>query len=160
MLSKTLTWVNKFLKQKKAIIIIFNLLMSPLLGTCLPYGLHIRKTGQNPPRTANTAGTYGLTCLPKDGEARDNTFLVTHPMTDQRCLTSAITRRNALTSGPSTSKQKSIKYLLLCRQKFLGHVTAIIRHQLESADGPLPQTSLRTIVDSCEPWHIFWQYIY
>jgi hypothetical protein len=31
--------------------------------------------------------------------ARDNTFLVTHPMTDQRCLTSVITRRSVLTGG-------------------------------------------------------------
>jgi hypothetical protein len=37
--------------------------------------------------TANAAGTNGLTCLPKHGGAQDNKFLVTHPMTDQRCLT-------------------------------------------------------------------------
>jgi hypothetical protein len=71
-------------------------------GTGLPYGLHIRRTGHNPPRgpstgwwvltTANAAGTNGFTCLPKHGGARDNTFLVTHPMTGQRCLTSAIDR--------------------------------------------------------------------
>jgi hypothetical protein len=29
--------------------------------------------------------------------------LVTHPMTDQRCLTSAIARRSALTARPSSS---------------------------------------------------------
>jgi hypothetical protein len=60
--------------------------------------LHIRRPGHNPPRwpssewwvqtTANAAETNGLTCFPKHGRARDNKFLVTHPMTDQRCLTS------------------------------------------------------------------------
>jgi hypothetical protein len=40
-----------------------------------------------------TAGTNRLMCLPKHGGARRNKFLVTHPMTDQRCLTSAIARR-------------------------------------------------------------------
>jgi hypothetical protein len=50
--------------------------------------------------TVNAAGTNGLTCLPKYGGARDNTFLVTHPMTDQRCLTSVIARRCALTAEP------------------------------------------------------------
>jgi hypothetical protein len=39
--------------------------------------------------TANAAGIYGLTCLPKHSGIRDNKFLGTHPMTDQRCLTSA-----------------------------------------------------------------------
>jgi hypothetical protein len=33
--------------------------------------------------TANAAGkTNRFTCLPKNGGARDNKFLVTHPMTD------------------------------------------------------------------------------
>jgi hypothetical protein len=32
--------------------------------------------------TANAAETNDLTCLPKHGGARDNKFLVTHPMTD------------------------------------------------------------------------------
>jgi hypothetical protein len=55
--------------------------------TGLPYGLHIRRKGHNPPRgpsagwwvltTANAAGPNGLTCLRKHGEARDNKFLVT-----------------------------------------------------------------------------------
>jgi hypothetical protein len=85
--------------------------MSRLLGH-RPHGLHIRRTGHNPPRgpiavwwvlkIANAAGTNGLTWLPKRG-ARDNKFLVTHPMTDQRCLTSAIARRSALTAEPSSS---------------------------------------------------------
>jgi hypothetical protein len=39
------------------------------------------------------AGTDSLTCLPKHAGARDNIFLVTHPMTDQCCLTSTIARR-------------------------------------------------------------------
>jgi hypothetical protein len=67
------------------------------MGTDLPYGLYIRRTGQNPPRgpsagwwvltTANAAGTNGLTCLLKHGGVRSNNFLVTHPITEQRCLT-------------------------------------------------------------------------
>jgi hypothetical protein len=32
--------------------------------------------------TANTAGTNGLTCLPKHG-AQDDKFLVTHPIQSQ-----------------------------------------------------------------------------
>jgi hypothetical protein len=66
-----------------------------------------RGTGHNPPRgpsagwrvitTAIAAGTSSLTCLPNNGGARDNKFLVTHLMTDQRCLTSVIARRNAPT---------------------------------------------------------------
>jgi hypothetical protein len=55
--------------------------------------------------TANAAGTNGLTGLPKHVEAPDNKFLVTHTMTDQRCLTSAITRRSALTAGPYSSSR-------------------------------------------------------
>jgi hypothetical protein len=68
-----------------------------------------RRTGHIPPRgpcagwwvltTANAPGSNGLTCLPKHGGTRVNEFLVTHPMTDQRCLTSAIARRSALTAG-------------------------------------------------------------
>jgi hypothetical protein len=55
--------------------------------------------------TANAAGTNGLTCLPKHGGARDNKFLVTPSMIYQRCLTSAIARRSALTAGPSSSSK-------------------------------------------------------
>jgi hypothetical protein len=82
-------------------------------GTGLLYGLHIRRTGHNPPRgpktdwwvltTSTAAGTNGLTWLLKLGETRENKFLVTQPMTDQRCLTSAIARRSALTAGLSSS---------------------------------------------------------
>jgi hypothetical protein len=89
------------LRNGDFIIIIISLLMSPLLRH-RPYGLHIRRTGHNPPRLlsagwwvltiANAAGTNGLTCLPEHGGAQDNKFLVTHPITDQRCLTSAIAR--------------------------------------------------------------------
>jgi hypothetical protein len=43
--------------------------------------------------TANAAGTNGLPCLPTYGGARDNKFLVTHPMTDQCCLAFAIVHR-------------------------------------------------------------------
>jgi hypothetical protein len=82
-------------------------------GTGFPYGLYIRRTGHDPPRgpsadwwvltAVNAAGTNGLKCLPKHGRARDNKCLVTHLITDQSCLTSAIARRNALTAGPSSS---------------------------------------------------------
>jgi hypothetical protein len=49
--------------------------LMPITGTGLPCGLHIKRTGHNPPHgpsadwwvlaTANAAGTNGLTCLPK-----------------------------------------------------------------------------------------------
>jgi hypothetical protein len=44
--------------------------------------------------TTNGAGISSLTCFPKHGGARDNKFLVTHPMTDlyEQCLGSAIAR--------------------------------------------------------------------
>jgi hypothetical protein len=58
--------------------------------------------------TANAAGTNGLTCLPKHEGIRDNKFLVTHPMTDQRCLTSAIAHWSALTVRPSGSSDIAI----------------------------------------------------
>jgi hypothetical protein len=58
--------------------------------------------------TANAAGTNSLTFLLKHGGARDNKFLVTHLMSEQRCLTSAIARRSALTVGPSNSSSKSV----------------------------------------------------
>jgi hypothetical protein len=45
---------------------------------------------------ANAGGTNGLTCLLKHGGAQDNKFMVTHPMAEQRCLTSAFARRSAL----------------------------------------------------------------
>jgi hypothetical protein len=53
--------------------------------------------------TANATGTNGLTCLPKHGGARDNNFLVAHPMAEQHCLNSAIALRSAQTAGPSSS---------------------------------------------------------
>jgi hypothetical protein len=69
----------------------------------IPYGLPTRKMGHNPPRgpstdwsvltTANTAEINGLRCLRKHRGAQDNKFLVTHPMTNQCCLASAIVRR-------------------------------------------------------------------
>jgi hypothetical protein len=82
-------------------------------GTGLPYELHIRRSGHNPPRgpsagwwvltTAIAAGTNSLTCLPKHERDQDIKFLVTHLMTDQRCSTSAMARRSALTAGSSSS---------------------------------------------------------
>jgi hypothetical protein len=83
-------------------IIIINLLMSP----SLPYELHIMRTGHYPPHepsgarggrnwwvltTTNSARTNGSTFLAK--HVGDNKFLVTHPITDQRGLGPAITRR-------------------------------------------------------------------
>jgi hypothetical protein len=71
-----------------------------------------RLTGHNPPHgpsagcwvltIANATGANSSTCLPKHRGARDNKFLVTHPMTDLRCLTSAIARQSAMI-GPSSS---------------------------------------------------------
>jgi hypothetical protein len=58
--------------------------------------------------TANAAETNGLTCFAKHGGTRDNKCLVTHSMTDQRCLTSAIVHRSALTVGPSSSSDFKI----------------------------------------------------
>jgi hypothetical protein len=46
--------------------------------------------------TANAAGSNGLTCLPSQGGAPDHKFLVTHLMTDQRCLTTERTDRGAI----------------------------------------------------------------
>jgi hypothetical protein len=55
--------------------------------------------------TANVAGTNGLMCLPKHGGARDNKFLVTHPMTGlcEHCLGPAIARRAQLPRGHRAS---------------------------------------------------------
>jgi hypothetical protein len=60
-------------------------------------------------------------CLPKHGGDQGNKFLVTHPMTDQHCLTSAIARRSALTARPLSSKKyMSIynRYLKSTKQAF------------------------------------------
>jgi hypothetical protein len=61
------------------------------------HGLPTRRTGHNPPRgpsadswvlkTANTAGTNGLTWLPKHGGARGNKFF-DHPSDDRPMLLS------------------------------------------------------------------------
>jgi hypothetical protein len=66
--------------------------------------------------TANAAGTNGLTCLPKHGGNRDNKFLVTHPITHQRCLTSAIARRGALTVGPTPS---AIQHRIILKKRLI-----------------------------------------
>jgi hypothetical protein len=50
-------------------------------------------------------------CLLKHGGARDSKFMVTHPMADQSCLTSAITRRSALTAEPSSSSSLQLHWL-------------------------------------------------
>jgi hypothetical protein len=64
--------------------------------------------------SANVAGTNGLTCLPKHGEARHNKFLVTHLMTDQCCLTSGIARRSTLTAEPSSSSSPIYYFYVIC----------------------------------------------
>jgi hypothetical protein len=92
------------------VFIIISLLMSSLLGHRHSLRITHEENGPYPPRgpsagwrmltTANAAGTNGLMCLPKHGGARDNKFLVNHPITDQRCLISAIACRSALTAEP------------------------------------------------------------
>jgi hypothetical protein len=111
--------------------IIINLLMSPLLGHRLSYGLPTRRTGHNPPRgpsadcwlltTANAAGTNGLTCLPKHGAARDNKFLVTHPKTGHwdRCLASAIARRAHWPLDHRAPHRPSFLYILILNKFYL-----------------------------------------
>jgi hypothetical protein len=83
-----------------SLFIIISLLMSPLLGHRPAIWITHKENPHSPPRersadwwvlmTANAAGNNGLTCFPKHGGARDNKFLVTHPMTDQHCLISVI----------------------------------------------------------------------
>jgi hypothetical protein len=106
-----------------SVIIIISLLMSPLLGHRPSLWITHKENGSKPSlrpsagwwvlTTANPAGSNGLTCLPKHGGARDNIFLVTHPMTDQHCLTSAIARRSAVTAVPSSSSSKLAIYLVV-----------------------------------------------
>jgi hypothetical protein len=67
--------------------------------------------GHNPPRrlragwrvpmTANAADTNGLACFSKLERVRDDTFLVRHPMTDQRCLTMTQPNNYVLEGGAS-----------------------------------------------------------
>jgi hypothetical protein len=93
----------------------------------------LRRTGHNPPRgpsagwwvltTANAAKTNSLTCLPKHGGARDNKVLVTHLITDQPCLISAIARRSALTVGPSSSSCIMLYTLLNVKKRSLSPVS-------------------------------------
>jgi hypothetical protein len=101
------------------VMIIIRLLMPHRWATGLRYGLYIRRTGHNQPRgssadwwmptAANAAGTNGLTCLPKHGGSRDSKFLVTHLMTDQRCLTLAIARGSALNATPAAPSSYSLR---------------------------------------------------
>jgi hypothetical protein len=91
-------------------VIIISILMFSLLGHRPSLWITHKENGPYPTTRAqcglvgaNTAGPNGFSCLPKHVGARNNKFLVTHLMTDQTCLTSAIARRNALTAGPSSS---------------------------------------------------------
>jgi hypothetical protein len=96
-------------------------------GTGLPYGLHIKRTGHNPPRgpsagwwvltTPNAAGTNGLTYLPKHGRVLDNKFFVPHLMTNQSRLTSAIARRS--TDRGAIELLKYILYVKITLYMFL-----------------------------------------
>jgi hypothetical protein len=70
------------------IIIIISLLMSPLLGHRRSLWITHKENALREPSagwwvltSTNAIETNGLTCLPKFGGARDNKFLVTHPMT-------------------------------------------------------------------------------
>jgi hypothetical protein len=91
--------------------------MSPLLGHRPSLWITHMGTGHNPPRglgagwwvltTANAAETNDLTSEAQTRGAQDNKFLVTHSMTGQRCLTSAIARRSVLT------------VIACCKRKFL-----------------------------------------
>jgi hypothetical protein len=101
---------------------IISLLMSPLLEHRPFLWITHLENRHNPPRgssagwwvltTTNAGGTNGLTCLPKHGGVRNNKFLVTHSMTQQRCLSSAIPKeeelRSALTAGSSPISNFSI----------------------------------------------------
>jgi hypothetical protein len=53
-------------------------------------GTHQYSADWYPAVFAVVSGISDLTCLPKLRGARDIKFLVTHPMTDQCCLASAI----------------------------------------------------------------------
>jgi hypothetical protein len=62
------------------------------------YRLHVRRTNHNPPRAPSVVtstlvetgvGANDCRCS-RDQSAFRNKFFVTHPMTDQCCLTSAI----------------------------------------------------------------------
>jgi hypothetical protein len=95
------------------------------------YYRYIRRAGHTPPHgpiagwwvlTTAKARTNDLTCLPKHGGTRDSTFLVNHPMTDQRCLTSAIARRSVLTTGPSSSS-KMLTFYTKVKRKLSADVT-------------------------------------
>jgi hypothetical protein len=89
---------------------------------------------ENEPRPTNQP-TNGFTCLPKHEGARDNKFLITHPMTDQRCLTSAIIRHRAphLDRKYSLSivisicySNKAPMYSIKCRYKGSHFITLIM----------------------------------
>jgi hypothetical protein len=89
-----------------------------------------------------TAFTY----LPKPGGARDNKFLVTHLMYDQRCLTSAIARRSALTAVPSSS---SLIYgHRLSNYKLLSDVWCM--YEFESSN----TTRMNFAIDACFVWKL------
>jgi hypothetical protein len=85
------------------IIVIISLLMSSLLWHRRSLWNTHKENGPKPTTQAqcglvsanecNAARINVLKFLPKLGGARDNKFLVTHPMTNQRCLTSAIACR-------------------------------------------------------------------
>ncbi|CAG9783696.1 unnamed protein product [Diatraea saccharalis] len=78
--------------------------------------------------TANAAGTNGLTWLPKHGVARDNNFLVTHPVTDpcESCLTTRIAGRGAY----NVPIYKCLSYFLRhCHYFFLLSHFRVVRRQ-------------------------------
>jgi hypothetical protein len=83
-------------------IIMFSLFSPHCWDTGLLYRLYIRKTGKtHRAAQCRLVGANDCQCsrdqrlnvLPKHGEAGDDKFLVTHPMTNQCCLAFAILRR-------------------------------------------------------------------
>jgi hypothetical protein len=111
--------------------------MSPLLGHMPSLWITHKENGPLP-TTGAQCGLVGaneckfsrLNVPFKHGGARDNKFLVTHPMTDQRC-TSAIARWSALTVGPSNS---SFIVIIICliSSPLLGHRPSLWIAQYEN----------------------------
>ncbi|RVE42535.1 hypothetical protein evm_012815 [Chilo suppressalis] len=89
----------------------------------------IGRLGHDPPRgpsadwrvltTADAAGTNGLTCLPKHGEARDSKFLFTHPMIDhcESCLISTTAAERKPLLAILTKRKLNTKKLNLKNEK-------------------------------------------
>jgi hypothetical protein len=112
--------------------------------------------------TANTDGTNGLTCLPKHGGARDNKFLVTHPMTDRCCFASAIVRRSAPTAETSNSERDMNLFVCnallygdsvnayvseLCYHRATRKYTTCLVHTLSSRNLPMLKGYIQSYIE-------------